>query len=91
MATPGADIYSRFKYEDSGFPYLDLDAVLKKYPNIETFKKKDGSWDVNKVFDFLDALGIKMSRTEDVIKTMEEGNPDLNNRPEFHILKTLLK
>lgn len=55
---------------------LDIKAVLKKFPDLNSLKTGN-KYDVNKVLDFLDAIGINMSRTEEVKAALENGSSEL--------------
>lgn len=64
------------KHVDGVGNILDLGKVLAKYPDLNSLKTK-GKYDVEKVLDFLDAIGIKMSRTAEVKNALEFGSDEL--------------
>ena len=64
------------KHVDGVGNILDLGKVLAKYPDLNSLKTK-GKYDVDKVLDFLDAIGIKMSRTAEVKNALEFGSDEL--------------
>jgi hypothetical protein len=73
---------------ENGITYLDVKRLLKDYPSSDSFKAK-GKWDVDKVFKFLNAIGIKMTDNAETRDALENGNVELANRPEFHVISTL--
>ena len=78
--------------EATGITSLNVNKLLKKYPDVESLKTK-GKYDINKVFAFLNAIGIKMSDTEEVRYALEFGSPELGvsaGKNGFRWVETLL-
>lgn len=75
--------------EATGITSLNVQKLLAKYPNVNALKT-NGEYDIDKVLDFLDAIGIKMSRTEEVKSALQFGSSELDTRGGFKIVETLL-
>lgn len=73
----------------TGASYLNTKKVLDKYPDPDSLKTK-GKYDFKKIFDFLNALGIKLSDTPEIRQALEFGSPELGTRGDFAIIRTLL-
>lgn len=73
---------------ENGITYLDVKKLLKDYPSSDSFKTK-GKWDADKVLKFLGAIGIKITDNAETRDALENGNIELANRPEFHVISTL--
>ncbi len=77
---------------ETGITVLNVNKLLKKYPDLDSLKTK-GKYDIKKVFAFLNAIGIKMSDTEEVRYALEFGSPELGiaaGKDGFRWVETLL-
>lgn len=75
---------NKYVITNDGVPTLDLESILKD------FKNDKYVIDNNLVFEFLNAIGVRLTENEDTRRILKEGDPDLGIRGDYHVIKTLL-
>jgi uncharacterized protein (DUF1499 family) len=85
---------SKYRSVEDGVPVMDLKAIVKEFKPLIDSVKKDlkniKELDPNTVFKFFDALGIKLTRNEEVIEALINGNADYDIQASYRVLRTLL-
>lgn len=67
-----------------GIPRLSIPRLINHFKSYENIMANDMQ------YEFLDAIGIKMTRNQQVDKALREGDKEINMPGEFHIIKTLM-
>jgi len=79
-----SDATNKYMTRVDGIPRLNLDKVL------EDFKDADYVINNNKVFDFLDAIGVKLTRNKEIELALRDGDSELGIPGDYKIVKALL-
>jgi len=79
-----SDTTNKYMTRIDGVPRLDIQKILDDFKDYNTIISE------NRVFDFLDALGIKLTRNQEIEAALQYGDPELGISGDYALVRTLM-